>query len=58
MIGIQLNCEVKPIINKAIEKGILVLSAGECVIRLLPPLVISYEDIDKAIEIFKDILAD
>ena len=37
------------------EKGILVLTAGTDAIRLLPPLVITYEEIDKALEAMKEV---
>lgn len=41
---------------KAEEKGLLLVSAGPNVIRLLPPLTVSEKEIDEAIEILKDVL--
>ena len=38
------------------EKGVLVLTAGEDTIRLLPPLVITKEDIDQALACMKEVL--
>ena len=38
------------------EKGVLVLTAGTDTIRLLPPLIISKEEIDKAVACMKEVL--
>ena len=50
MIGIELKFEVKDILLEGIEKGVLLLYSGRNVIRLLPPLVITQEDIAKVLE--------
>jgi LysW-gamma-L-lysine/LysW-L-ornithine aminotransferase len=50
MIGIELKFEVKDILMEAIEKGVLLLYSGRNIIRLLPPLVISEDDITKVLE--------
>lgn len=46
MIGIELKEKVKPYILKLLELGVLVLPAGTTVLRLLPPLTISFEELD------------
>jgi predicted acetylornithine/succinylornithine family transaminase len=56
MIGIELDCEAKPIIEAGYEHGIILLSAGSNVLRLLPPLIVSEADIEQFISIFKTIL--
>jgi acetylornithine/LysW-gamma-L-lysine aminotransferase len=50
MIGIELKFEVKDILLEGIEKGVLLLYSGRNIIRLLPPLVITQEDIAKVLE--------
>jgi acetylornithine/LysW-gamma-L-lysine aminotransferase len=50
MIGIELKENSQKYINDLQNDGILVLAAGQLVIRLLPPLIISYEEIDIVIE--------
>ncbi|MCK4754392.1 MAG: acetylornithine/succinylornithine family transaminase [Calditrichia bacterium] len=50
MIGIELKENSKKYINDLQNESILVLAAGQLVIRLLPPLIISYEEIDIVIE--------
>lgn len=56
MIGIELNMDTSEIINKCIEDGLLTLNAGDNVIRFLPPLVITYDEINKGLEILKKYL--
>ncbi|MBV4419877.1 aspartate aminotransferase family protein [Clostridium tyrobutyricum] len=50
MLGIQLNSEKSSEVQKkALENGILVLTAGPSVVRLLPPLVISEKELESAL---------
>ena len=51
MIGIELKFEVKDILMEGIEKGLLLLYSGRNILRLLPPLVITEEDVKKSLEI-------
>ncbi|MFA7421563.1 MAG: aspartate aminotransferase family protein [Melioribacteraceae bacterium] len=57
MIGIELKDKSQPVIVELLEKGVLSLPAGTTVLRLLPPLTISYEDLDKAVAILAEVLA-
>lgn len=54
MIGIEVTESPAEIQKKALEKGLLVLTAGKSVIRLLPPLIISKEEIEKAVKILEE----
>ena len=56
MLGIEIKENSADIRKKAEENGILVLTAGPKVIRLLPPLVISEDDIKKGINVLIDLL--
>ena len=38
-------------INKALEKGLILINAGTDIIRFVPPLVITKEDVDQMIGI-------
>lgn len=53
MQGLVLKTPVGDTINKAIEKGLLVISAAGNVLRLLPPLIITKENVDEMIEILR-----
>ncbi len=57
MIGIALtDKKAGDVANAALEKGLLVLTAKDK-IRLLPPLTISKEEIDKGVALLADVLA-
>ena len=45
MIGVELKFEVKNILMNLIKEGVLMLYSGRNILRILPPLVISQEDI-------------
>lgn len=56
MLGIVVDAGKRAGFVKALmDKGILVLTAGTDTIRLLPPLVISYEEIDEALTAMKEV---
>jgi acetylornithine/LysW-gamma-L-lysine aminotransferase len=57
MIGIELKEKSQKYIEALQNKGILVIAAGPTVIRLLPPLVISYEELDIVIEKLVQVLS-
>ena len=57
MIGIELKDKSQPIIVELLNNKILSLPAGTTVLRMLPPLVISYEDLDTVVEKLIEILA-
>lgn len=56
MIGIEVKVPASEIQQKALEKGLLVLTAGKNVLRLLPPLIITKEEIKKGIDIINEII--
>jgi acetylornithine/N-succinyldiaminopimelate aminotransferase len=58
MIGITLNEGYNngELAGKLVKAGLLVLTAGQNVIRLLPPLVITREELDKGIAILRNVL--
>lgn len=51
MLGLELTVSAADLVEKAKEKGLLVLVAGSQVLRLLPPLIVTPEQIDKAVEV-------
>lgn len=56
MIGIEIKGNSSEFQKKAMKNGLLVLTAGPHVIRLLPPLIINKQDILKGIDILIKIL--
>ena len=57
MIGIELKEKAAPYIKELQEKRIIALNAGMTVIRLLPPLVISYHQIDHLVNVLTEVLS-
>ncbi len=58
MLAIELREDVAKIIQKASDKGLLVLNAGRNVLRFLPPLVVNKDQIDQAITVIDSILGE
>ncbi len=58
MIGVELKFEVKDILMEGIKNGLLLLYSGRNILRFLPPLVISEEDITKTLKILDMLLTN
>ena len=56
MIGVELKFEVKDILMNLMKEGVLMLYSGRNILRILPPLVISKEDITKVLETLDAVL--
>ena len=56
MWGIELNEAAAPCVARAFDAGLLVTPAGENVIRLLPPLVVSENEIARAVQLIAEVL--
>jgi acetylornithine/LysW-gamma-L-lysine aminotransferase len=50
MVAVELKGHAAPYLADLAERGVLALSAGANVMRFLPPLVISPEDVDTVVE--------
>ena len=57
--GLELSSDipVSDVVTKARDKGLLVISAGNNVLRLVPPLVIEEKEIDKACDILDECIS-
>ena len=58
MIGIETSASLSRLVEAAHQKGLIILTAGENVIRLLPPLTISKEEIQQGIAILKEVFSE
>ena len=54
--GIKVKRPAGEIINAALDGGLIIISARDNVIRLVPPLIVEKEHIDEMIEKLKDLL--
>ncbi len=63
--GLMLGVEIEPVANgakgillKCMDKGLLIGTAGENVLRFLPPLIVQKKEIDKGLTILEEVLAN
>jgi len=56
MWGIELGEAAAPFVSAARERGLLVVTAGPNVLRLVPPLVITRDELERGITILEDVL--
>jgi acetylornithine/LysW-gamma-L-lysine aminotransferase len=57
MVGIEMKQKAAPYIRALQEKQTIALNAGMTVIRLLPPLVITYEQLDHLVSVLAEVLS-
>ena len=54
MQGLEFDHPVKDIVAKALENGLILISAGANTVRFLPPLIMQKEQIDEMLDILKN----
>lgn len=55
LIGLDVTVSPGEIVKQAMEKGVILLTAGKSVIRLAPPLIIEEEHVDKCVSVLDEI---
>ena len=58
LVGVDLAVPARPIVSACLERGLLVLSAGDTVLRFAPPLIASEADVDRALAILVPVLKE
>jgi len=56
MVGVELEASCPEIVNEARERGILLNATSEHVLRMVPPLVVGKEEIDRVVKVLAEIL--
>jgi len=57
MWGIELSKPAAPVVAAALDAGLLILTAGERIVRLLPPLAIDEAELERGVTILEEVLA-
>ncbi|MBC8060867.1 MAG: aspartate aminotransferase family protein [Clostridiaceae bacterium] len=58
LIGVEIDFDTKEFMKKCLEKKLLLISAGPRVIRFLPPLNVTKEELDEALHVFTLVLEE
>lgn len=58
LLGMEMTCKNTDVMQKALEKGLVVLTAGGNVVRLAPPLIITKNHIDDCCSILDEVLTE
>ena len=58
MQGLVFDRPVGPVITKAMEHGLILINAGSDILRFVPPLVITKDDIDEMISILDPVIGE
>ena len=56
MVGLDLDTDCKLLVEKALQKGVLINSTGEHTLRFIPPLVVGKAEIDKVVSVIGESL--
>jgi ornithine--oxo-acid transaminase len=56
--GVELNGKARPVSERLMERGVLAKETHETTLRLAPPLVVSQEDLDWALDQLEDVLTE
>jgi len=56
MLAAQLNIESGDIVNECLQRGLLIISAGDKTLRFVPPLIITTQDVDQAIKVLDEVM--
>jgi acetylornithine/N-succinyldiaminopimelate aminotransferase len=56
MVGLDLDADCKALVEKALQKGVLLNSTGEHTLRFIPPLVVGKDEIDKVVSVIGESL--
>ena len=56
LIGVEFSTPVRPLLQAAAAQHLLVINAGDTILRICPPLIVTNDDIDRAVAILDDCL--
>jgi predicted acetylornithine/succinylornithine family transaminase len=57
LVGAELDCPAQPVVDAALDAGLLCLTSGANVLRLAPPLVVEPSHIGRALSVLEEVLS-
>ena len=57
LLGLELSVPARGVVAGCMERGLLTLTAGDNVVRFVPPLIVREADVDRAVQIVDEVLA-
>ncbi|MBI3781414.1 MAG: aminotransferase class III-fold pyridoxal phosphate-dependent enzyme, partial [candidate division NC10 bacterium] len=58
ILALELTVSAKPIVDLCLQRGLLILTAGDQILRLVPPLIIGEAEVDEALNILDRVLGE
>ncbi len=58
ILALELTMPAKPIVDRCLQRGLLILTAGDQVLRFVPPLIIGEPEVDEVLTILDQVLAE
>ncbi len=58
LIGLEIDGNARDVVRGCMDRGLLVLTAGDAVVRFTPPLIITEADVDRAVAILGEALME
>jgi acetylornithine aminotransferase/acetylornithine/N-succinyldiaminopimelate aminotransferase len=58
ILALELTVPAKPIVDLCLQRGLLILTAGDQILRLVPPLIIGEAEVDEALNILDRVLGE
>jgi len=58
LIGVEIEGSARDVVQRCMARGLLVLTAGDTVVRMVPPLIITEADVDRALAILEQAMQD
>ncbi len=56
ILGMEVSVPARIIVSGCMERGLLVLTAGDTVVRFVPPLIVTEAEVDRAVRILEEVL--
>lgn len=57
LVGIEIEGDARAVVMAALERGLLLATAGDHVVRMVPPLIVEKSQIDEAVAILQEAMA-